>query len=119
MSDFSLRIPPEWLEVIAERVADMVAQKPEPWLTKKELAEHWRCAPRTIDNYVKAGMPKGRHGTKLIFKASECEAWLDARQGRAYDRVDSRNGAAQPPEAPGRPPAPGPQEAESYGQEAA
>jgi excisionase family DNA binding protein len=104
------------LAAIAERVAMLVAAREERWFTQKELAAHLGCSARTILNYQRAGMPHLMVGTKPRFKASACEAWLTARGGRGKVAAIT-NGAAQPPDAAGRPPAPGPQEAESYGQE--
>jgi hypothetical protein len=45
------------LEAIAERVAELVSNGPERWLSQKELAAHFGCSVRTVSNYHRAGMP--------------------------------------------------------------
>jgi hypothetical protein len=93
------------LAAIAERVAELVPSGPERWLSQKELAAHLGCSVRTILNYQRAGMPHLMGGSHPRFKASDCEVWLTARTGRAYDRVSS-NGPAPLPR-------PGPDQEES------
>jgi excisionase family DNA binding protein len=85
------------LASIAERVAELVSTAPEKWLSQKELAEHFGCSIRTVSTWQKAGMPCLRVGSHPRFKASECEAWLTAKGGRAYDGAGSSNGPAPLP----------------------
>ena len=109
----------EQVDMIARRVAEVIVETPEPWRDEDWMVENWGPSPRTLLNYRKAGMPYERHGRTVYYVFSECKAWLAARNGRAYDRDVQIDGAAQPPDTPGKPPAPGPQEGNSYGQEAA
>jgi hypothetical protein len=85
------------LEAIAERVADLVRSEPERWLSQNELADHLGCSVRTISNYHRAGMPHLMLGSHPRYRASDCEAWLTARGGRAYDGAGSSNGPAPLP----------------------
>jgi hypothetical protein len=95
----------EQVRVIARHAAEFVDESPERWLSQKELANHFGCSVRTVLNYQRAGMPHLVVGNKPRFRASDCDAWLTARAGRAYDPVGSINGAA-----PLARPAPGHQE---------
>lgn len=51
----------------------------EPWATKGQLAEHFQVCEKTVDRWVKAGMPSlsGR-GRTVRFRVGDCEAWLGA-----------------------------------------
>jgi hypothetical protein len=53
----------------------------EPWLTKRQLAEHLGYSTRWIELQVKAGMPCQRWGGRLRFQVSTVEAWLKERYG--------------------------------------
>jgi excisionase family DNA binding protein len=90
-----LELSDEQLAAIATRVAELV-KVDERWLTQRELADHLGCSVRTISNYQRAGMPSVRVGSHPRFRASDCEEWLTARSGRAYDG-DSSNGPAPLP----------------------
>jgi excisionase family DNA binding protein len=98
---------------IAERVAELVVAREERWLSPKELAAHLGCSVRTILNYQRAGMPHLMVGSHPRFKASDCEVWLTARSGRAYDGVSS-NGPAPLPR-----PGPDQEEGDPLGKQAA
>jgi excisionase family DNA binding protein len=92
-----LELTDEQLAELAEQVATLVRSEAERWLSQKELAEHLGCSVRTVSNYQRAGMPCLKVGSHPRFKASDCEAWLTARDGRAYDGVGSSNGPAPLP----------------------
>ena len=97
MSELTLTLGPDALEVLAARAAEILAERTEPerWLSQKELAAHFGCSVRTILTYQNAGMPHLMIGSHPRFKASECEAWLRARAGRG--RLEpTTNGAASP-----------------------
>jgi hypothetical protein len=85
VTEVSLPFPPELVEEIAKRAAELVQQEPERWLSQKELAAHFGCSIRTVSNYHRAGMPHIMVGSHPRYRASECEAFLTARSGRAYD----------------------------------
>ena len=91
--ELTVSIPPELIEAIARRAAELVERSEERWLSKQEITAHFGVSPNTILNWMRAGMPYEPAGSRPIFKASKCDAWLAARSGRAYDRVGSTNGS--------------------------
>ena len=52
----------------------------EPWLSKRQLAEHFGFSTRWVELRVRDGMPSTIHGNRRRFLLSEVEAWL--AQGR-------------------------------------
>lgn len=63
--------------------ADVHAITPaqERWLTRAELAAHWRISLKTLDGLVGEGLPSETWGRKIRrFNLAEAEAW---RRGRA------------------------------------
>lgn len=54
--------------------------RPEPWLTKRELARRLRCSTRTIE---RLGLPTMRVGGQNRYQLSEVEAHLRGEQRRA------------------------------------
>jgi excisionase family DNA binding protein len=52
----------------------------EPWLSKRQLAQHLGFSGRWVELRVKAGMPHKRFGGRLRFRASEVEAWLETEE---------------------------------------
>jgi hypothetical protein len=69
------------LAAVAERVAELVREREERWLSQKELARHLGCSVRTVSSYHRAGMPHLPVGSHPRYRASECEAWLRERAG--------------------------------------
>lgn len=63
-------------------MADVV--RLSPYLTKQELADHWRCTTRWIELRVKHdGLPHRKLGRSIRFRLEDCERWLERRQGDA------------------------------------
>lgn len=61
---------------------DGVPISPEPFMTRRQLAEHMQVHERTIDRWAKEGMPHQVWGKRTKrFRASEAEAWA-IRHGR-------------------------------------
>jgi excisionase family DNA binding protein len=88
-SPLALTVPPELLEAVAERAAEMLAERlevgarPEPWLTVDQAAEHLACPKSRIYALVSARrIPHRKDGSRLLFRASELDAWLDQGGGR-------------------------------------
>jgi excisionase family DNA binding protein len=52
----------------------------EPWLSKRQLAQHLGFSGRWVELRVKGGMPHKRFGGRLRFRASEVEAWLETEE---------------------------------------
>ena len=49
------------------------------WVTKKEIAEHLKCCPRTINNLMSRRiLPYRRVGKLLRFELGECDRAIDA-----------------------------------------
>lgn len=86
VSDFTLALPPELLEAIAKRVAELLAERqPETapeLLTVTEAAEFLRCGRQRIYDLVSQGrVPCLRDGSRLLFRRVDLLAYLD--QGTA------------------------------------
>lgn len=83
MSGLSITVPDELLEEIARRVrADLVSdrQAPEPWIGVALAAEHLCCKPQRIYDLVSqkdSGLPFRKEGSRLLFRRSELDRWLD------------------------------------------
>jgi hypothetical protein len=48
----------------------------EPWVTKKQLAAHFKFSTRWVELRVREGMPSRMIGGYRRFRVSECETWL-------------------------------------------
>jgi hypothetical protein len=51
---------------------------PEPWVTKRQLADHLSVTPRWIELH---GLPRWSTGGMNRYRISEVEAWLRERYG--------------------------------------
>ena len=52
----------------------------EPWLTKRQIADYLNYSVRWVELRVREGMPCQRFGSRLRFRVSEVEAWLEHRE---------------------------------------
>ena len=82
MSDLALTLPPEFVERIAERAAELVAERStngaEPWIGVEQAAEHLACAKHRIYALVhQRAIPFRKEGARLLFRRSELDASLD------------------------------------------
>ena len=72
------------LEVIAERVADLlaarpIASEPEPWIGVEAAAAHLACSPKRIyDLKAQGRIPYRKDGSRVLFRRSELDAYLEA-----------------------------------------
>ena len=48
----------------------------EPWLSKRQIADHFGYSTRWVELRVKDGMPSQMIGGHRRFRLSECEQWL-------------------------------------------
>lgn len=55
-----------------------------PWTRKRELAQHLGVSQRTIERWMKKGLPHRKFGC-VLFQIPLCEAWLE-EQDRARAR---------------------------------
>jgi excisionase family DNA binding protein len=82
-STLTLAVPPEMVERIAERAAEILAarQTPtaaSPWLTTAGAAEHLACRADRIHDLVQLGklIPR-RDGRRLLFRRADLDAYLE------------------------------------------
>ncbi len=54
---------------------------PEPWATKRQLADHLQVTPRWIELQQLLGLPHLRTGGMNRYRISEVEIWLLERYG--------------------------------------
>ena len=54
---------------------------PEPWVTKRHLADHLSVTPRWIELQQPLGLPHLPTGGMNRYRISEVEAWLRERYG--------------------------------------
>jgi hypothetical protein len=52
----------------------------EPWLTKKQIAVHFKFSTRWVELRVREGMPSQMIGGHRRFRVSECETWVLERE---------------------------------------
>ena len=79
----------------------------EPWLDKRQLAEHFACSVRSIENALAEGVPHARIFGRPKFRPSQVEPWLEAHgflvRGGGEDKfeveVNKRPRGAETPEA--------------------
>jgi hypothetical protein len=48
----------------------------EPWVTKRQLADHLQVTPRWIELQHPHGLPRLRRGGIVRYRISDVEAWL-------------------------------------------
>lgn len=86
--DLALALPAELVEVVAERAAELVADRltaaaPEPWVGVAEAAEHLACGRSRVYALVSAGrIPHEKDGSRLLFKRSQLDEWVQGGGGR-------------------------------------
>ena len=87
MSDrLTLDLPPELVEAIAERAAELVLEQApaqsERWVGTRDAADYLGCSPGRLHNLTSAGrIPHHREGGRLVFSTRELDDWI--RSGRA------------------------------------
>ncbi len=76
----------ELVEQIAQRAAEIVDERPaapEPWLTVEQAAEHLAISASHLYELCsqrhRNGLPVVKEGSRSYFKASELDAWREAR----------------------------------------
>jgi len=84
----AVALPDELLETIAERAADILAERTgtvDSWLTVAEAAEHLRCPKSRVYSLAStrpARIPVHRDGSRLLFRRSELDAWVVGGGGK-------------------------------------
>jgi excisionase family DNA binding protein len=80
-----LEVPPETFEALAQRAAEIVAERevPEPWIGVDEATGHLACAKSRIYALVSAGrIPHVKDGSRLLFRRSDLDRWLAEGGGK-------------------------------------
>ncbi len=76
----SLAVPPELVEAVAQRVADLLVERlpaqrgPEPWLDVDAAADYLACRPHRVYDLVAEGRLRcAKDGRRSLFRRE----WLD------------------------------------------
>lgn len=67
------------VDLEAARARRGAAGGTEPWVRKDWLAEWFSVSPRSIERWVKRGMPHKKYGV-ILFQVGACERWLDEQR---------------------------------------
>ncbi len=89
----ALTLPSELLDVLAERVADVLVERglvvaeaasgPEPWIGVEDAARHLACPKSRLYSLVSARrIPHEKDGSRVLFRRSELDAWVESGGGR-------------------------------------
>lgn len=85
----TLTFPPELVERIAARAAELVAERLEPdadrWLNVEEAAAYIGAPPSRIYSLASCKPPRipvERDGSRLLFKQSELDGWVRGGGGK-------------------------------------
>ncbi|MGZ4185019.1 MAG: helix-turn-helix domain-containing protein [Solirubrobacteraceae bacterium] len=71
-----LAADPVALDRLRELVAD--GHGPEPWVGVEQAAAHLACKPQRVYDLVhQRAIPHHKDGSRLLFRLSELDAWLD------------------------------------------
>lgn len=82
MNALTVDFPPEMVEQIATRAAEIVAERtgagdPDAWLTVAEAAEHLRCSTGRVYQLVSARrIPFSKDGSRTLFWRSQLDRWV-------------------------------------------
>jgi excisionase family DNA binding protein len=81
----SVPVPEGFVEQVAARVAEILGARepqPEPWVGVGAAAEHLACPRSRVYALVSARrIPHRRDGSRLLFRRSELDAWLEGGGG--------------------------------------
>lgn len=81
-SALALVLPPEFVEAVAQRAAELVAAQVAPaadtWLDVDGAARHLACGRRRIyDLHSQRRIPAHKDGSRLLFRRSELDAYVE------------------------------------------
>lgn len=84
MTTLSVDLPPALVEQIAQRAAELLAERQgehvdaDRWMTVAECAEHLRCSTGRIYQLVSARrIPFQKDGSRVLFRRSALDAWIE------------------------------------------
>lgn len=76
----TLHLPPELLEEIARRAADLLAAKiapPREYLTPAEAADYLRCSKQRVYDLTSAGrLPVCKDGSRNLYRRADLDAYM-------------------------------------------
>lgn len=83
----ALAVPDAFIDAVAERVAARLTADrptgPEPWVDVPAAAAYLACPRSRLYALVSADrIPHRKDGSRLLFRCSELDAWLDQGGGR-------------------------------------
>lgn len=100
MTSVSLTLPPELLESIAERAAELVAARapaaPAPWMNVDQASHYLGIPKQSLYKLTSAkAIPHAKPGNRLLFKREDLDAWLEEHRegpvdGRTLRAVPAR-----------------------------
>jgi excisionase family DNA binding protein len=82
MSGYAFNLPPEFIELVAERAAELVTARHAPqtaqrWLTMEEAAEYLRCKPQRIYDLRSSGrLSRTGDGSRVLVDRVELDEYL-------------------------------------------
>lgn len=84
MNAVTVDFSPEMVEQIAERAAEIVAERTcgdgetDAWLTVAEAADYLRCSTGRVYQLVSARrIPFAKDGSRVLFRRSELDRWVE------------------------------------------
>jgi hypothetical protein len=86
VSELRVTLPPDVLEAIAERAAEIVLERLDassPWLTLAEAAAYLGWSRQRL--YKRRDVPRYKHGARVMYRRDELDAFLEGH-------ADSRRG---------------------------
>lgn len=84
MSDpLAIELPPELVDAIAERAAQLVAERQaaalEPWWSVEQAAEYLACKPKRVyDLCSQRRVPFVKDGSRTLLRREDLDAYLEA-----------------------------------------
>jgi excisionase family DNA binding protein len=88
-SPLSITLPPELLDALTARVEQLLEERAserredEPWMRVEQAATYLACPRSRIYALASARrIPHRKDGSRLLFRPSELDAWLDLGGGK-------------------------------------
>lgn len=89
MSELTFTVPPELVEQVAQRVAEILAPRFEtaassPLMTIAEAAEYLRCKRQRVDDLLSSGrLTRHKDGSRTLVSRAELEEYVGGSRGVA------------------------------------
>ena len=77
--NLALTLPPELIEALAERAAELVDTR-RRFLSKPALAEHYGVNERTIRTWREKGLPGHRCGREVMYEVAAVDRWIESHE---------------------------------------